>query len=122
MPDVTAIKAAVDGYVGALAAGDVDAIAELFADDANAEDPVGSPVHVGREAIRGFFDGNPRPLSIELVNLRVAGNMAVFLLSAVIEVDGNKLIVEPIDVMTFDDNAKILTMRAVWGAENVRPA
>ena len=92
MLEPTAIKQAVHSYVAAIAAGDIDAIVALFAEDGTAEDPVGSPIHAGREAIRGFFANNPQPLSIELVHLRIAGNVAAFMLSAVIEPRGERLV------------------------------
>ena len=34
---------------------DLEGVLELFAEDAVLEDPVGSPVRVGREALREFF-------------------------------------------------------------------
>ena len=35
--------------------GSADDMAELYADDATVEDPVGGEVHIGRQAIRGFY-------------------------------------------------------------------
>lgn len=122
VPDAAAIRATVDAYVQGNAARSVDAIVDCFAEDATVEDPVGSTPHVGKDAIRAFFSSVPQPITIELVTARVADNVAAFLLSAVVESGGAKLRVEPIDFMTFDENAKIKTMRAVWSRDEVRPA
>lgn len=39
--------------------GRADDIAELYAADGTVEDPVGGEVHIGRQAIRGFYDSLP---------------------------------------------------------------
>lgn len=121
MPDVAAIKQTVQAYARAVTVGP-DEVVGLYTENATVADPVGTPPHVGRDAIHAFYSGNPRPLSCELGEVRVAGDTAAFLLRAVIEVDGNKLQIEPMDVMTFDENAKIVSMRALWSPEDVRPA
>ena len=46
---------AVETYVAGYAAGDVDTILSIFAEDAVLEDPVGTPAHQGKAALRGFF-------------------------------------------------------------------
>lgn len=46
-----AMKAALLDYVAAFNAADAGRVVALFADDATVEDPVGSPVVAGREAI-----------------------------------------------------------------------
>ena len=58
----------------------VDDIAELYADDATVEDPVGGEVHIGRQAIRGFYSGVPRAAQVEteIVTLRALGHEAAF--------------------------------------------
>ena len=44
-----------EAYLERHAACDLDGVLGLFADGAVLEDPVGSPVHVGHEALRAFF-------------------------------------------------------------------
>jgi steroid delta-isomerase len=59
MPDLSRspehIRAVMERYAVLMQAADADAIAMLFAEDAVVEDPVGTPPHVGRDAIRAFF-------------------------------------------------------------------
>ena len=42
-------------YLARHAAADLEGVIALFADDATVEDPVGSPIHDGIDAIRGFY-------------------------------------------------------------------
>jgi steroid delta-isomerase len=57
----------------------------------------------------------------ELVSLRVGGNGAAFLWSLTIKAGDGGTVIEPISVMTFDDDAKITSMRAFWSPADVRP-
>lgn len=50
----------VNRYLELAAAGKVDDIVELYAADGTVEDPVGGEVHIGSEAIRGFYSMIPR--------------------------------------------------------------
>src|SRR3546814_4411716 len=50
--DAATIRSAVDAYCAAFTSGDRAAYVGLFAADATVEDPIGSPVNVGSEAIR----------------------------------------------------------------------
>jgi steroid delta-isomerase len=43
-------------YIEAVGRQDLDGTLALFAEDARQEDPVGSPAHVGRDAVRAFFE------------------------------------------------------------------
>ena len=49
------IESVVHRYLDLVATGTGDQIAELFADDATVDDPVGGEVHIGRGAITGFY-------------------------------------------------------------------
>jgi len=51
------MKATVVAYAAAHSAGDIDAIAAIFAEDAVVADPVDKPAFVGRAAVREFFAG-----------------------------------------------------------------
>ena len=52
MPTPEQMTAAVQAYVDAFEKGDPDAVAALFAEQCTVEDPVGTPVHNGLEAVR----------------------------------------------------------------------
>ena len=82
---------------------------KLFTDDAEVEDPVGDPVRVGHDAIAALWDVS-RTLAdaIQLVPtgpVRVAGTEAAWPMHAITTIGDDKLVVDIIDVMTFDDDA-----------------
>ncbi|HKY14255.1 MAG TPA: nuclear transport factor 2 family protein [Microthrixaceae bacterium] len=114
-------RATIERYVDRHTAGDIDGILECFSADAVAEDPVGTPPHVGRDALRTFFEGTHAlcdRLDLELTGtIRVAGANAAFPMKANSHIGDDVISVEIIDVMTFDDDGRITTMKAYWGFE-----
>ena len=84
------------------------------------EDPVGGEVHIGRQAIHGFYSAVPNVArTCELVTLRVCGGEAAFQFRLTIVAGEHRMVIEPIDVMTFDERGKITAMKAYWSAADV---
>jgi steroid delta-isomerase len=111
-----AITKAVNRYLETVSQGRPDDIAALYAEDATVEDPVGSEVHIGRQAIRGFYTSVENVKSkTEVVTLRALGNEAAFFWRLII----GGMTIEIISVMTFGDEGKIASMRAYWGPDNI---
>jgi steroid Delta-isomerase len=111
-----AITKAVNRYLETVSLGRPDDIAALYAEDATVEDPVGSEVHIGRQAIRGFYTAVEGAESkTEVVTLRALGNEAAFFWRLMI----GGMTIEIISVMTFDDEGKIASMKAYWGPDNI---
>jgi len=110
------ITSVVHRYLELVAGGSADDIAELFADDATVEDPVGGgEVHIGRTAIHGFFKNvESAKRTTDLKALRVAGHEAAFMFVITVDAGGHKVAIEPIDVMVFDAEGKITSMKAYW--------
>ena len=74
MPSAEQITATVNRYISLINNGTADDLVELYADDATVEDPVGGEVHIGRQAIHGFYSAiGSVQRQCELVTLRVAG-------------------------------------------------
>lgn len=121
MPTPEQIQAAVETYVRALNAADLDTIVSLYAEDALVEDPVGSSPKRGLDEIRAFYAGSLRmKLHVELEgNVRAVANEAAFAFSVSFEVQGRKTTIRPIDVFRFDEAGRIVQMRAFFGAANV---
>ncbi len=120
MPSAQDIADTVNRYTSLLAKGSADDIAELYADDATVEDPVGGEVHIGRQAIRGFYTAvENAERECELVSLRVAGNEAAFQFRLTVKFGDSGMVIEPIDVMAFGDDGKVTAMKAYWSADNV---
>ncbi|WP_019971966.1 nuclear transport factor 2 family protein [Mycobacterium sp. 141] len=115
MPNVEHITQTVNRYLELVANGSADEIAELYADDATVEDPVGGEVHIGRAAIRGFYANVENIKSkTELVTLRVAGHEAAFHFRLTMDLGNSSMRIDPIDVMAFDGDGKISAMKAYW--------
>jgi steroid Delta-isomerase len=116
-----AITEAVHRYIALIADGSARDLADLYADDATVEDPVGGEVHIGRTAIQGFYAlAENVEKECELVSLRVAGSEAAFQFRLTITSgDGGKMRIEPIDVMAFDNAGKVTAMKAYWSAADV---
>ena len=113
----------VNKYLEFAASGDVDGIVDLYADDGTVEDPVGSEVHIGRQAIRGFYSQVPgTEKKTEIISLRTVGNEAAFYWTLTVELGGNRVVINIISTMTFTDNGKIASMKAYWTPENIKPA
>jgi steroid delta-isomerase len=116
VPDAAAIRTTIDEYLARFSAGDRDGWLALWADDATMEDPVGSPVRRGREEIGAFYDESTAPVdSVELRPVgpaQVVGNEAAFVFEVRPVVGGVTMAMPVIDVMTFDDDARITSQRA----------
>jgi steroid Delta-isomerase len=115
-----AIRETVNRYIELVAKGSADDLVELYADDATVEDPVGGEVHIGRQAIHGFYSAvGDVQRECELVSLRVAGNEAAFQFRLTVTAGEHRMVIEPIDVMVFDDRGKVAAMKAYWSAADV---
>ncbi|MCD5421703.1 steroid delta-isomerase [Rhodococcus pyridinivorans] len=115
------IRTTVHAYLDAVAAGVAADIAALYADDATLEDPAGSEPRVGRAAIAEFYKGvEATENTTELLTLRIAGSTAAFHFRVVTKAGEQTYEIEPIDVMTFDDEGRITSMRAVWAPGDMR--
>lgn len=126
MPDADAIRATIDRYLTLFSAGDREAWLDLWAPDATMEDPVGSPLRKGRDEIGAFYDeGHTAADSIELRPLGlviVCGAEATFTFQARPTLGGQTFATPVIDVMTFDDDARITSQRAFVDHSLLTPA
>jgi len=109
--------AAVHRYVEAFARQDMDIIRELYAADATVEDPVGTEVHCGIDAICAFYETGLRSgARLELTGaVRTAGNSAAF----PFQVRMAGMVIDIIDVFEFNEAGKIAGMKAYWGEDNM---
>jgi steroid delta-isomerase len=109
------IREVVEQYVARVATGTTDQVLELYAEGATVEDPVGSEVRSTREAIREFYSGlEGLEQAGEVLSVRVADGQAAFLFELRTRAGEQTYTLAPIDVMTFDDDGKITSMRAYW--------
>lgn len=114
------IRETIGRYIEYMNAQDVDSIADLYAENATLEDPVGSEPIRGREAIRSFYAAAVGDVTLELTGSpRVAAGQVAFPMLATI---GGTQKLDIIDVMVFDDDGRIASMRAFWSTEDFQPA
>jgi steroid delta-isomerase len=114
------ITDAVNTYLSSFEKQDVDGILNVFADDCWIEDPIGSERRVGKEALREFYQGAVgigATMTLES-EIRIAGNEAAFGFRLNADLPNGKLSVRPIDVMVFNDQGKVTSMRAYFGPAN----
>lgn len=112
-----------DSYLRFLNEKNLEGILSLYAENGSVEDPVGSKIVRGMDRLREFYSG---AVNIDLTltrtgAVRVAGVEAAFPFQLIMEVNGVKMVTDIIDVFRFDEEGKIVEMRAFWGPENRRP-
>ena len=109
--------AMVHKYVEAFASGDINIIREIYSEDARVEDPVGSAVYDGIEAICGFYEGAlGSGARLELTGPpRCCGDAVAF----AFQVQMPGMSIDIIDIFEFNEAGKVNSMRAYWGPENM---
>jgi steroid Delta-isomerase len=119
------IRKRIDTYMATFTANDREGWLDNFAEDAWIEDPVGTPRRTGREEIGAFWDETHQvPDAVALVPLglvNVCGNEAAFTMQARPTLGGQVFALDVIDVMTFDDEGRITTMRAYFDPATMAP-
>ena len=115
-PDV--LQGFVQRYLDTAASGSADDVAALYAEDATLEDPVGGgEVHIGRQAIAGFYKNvEGVEVKTELLSFRAGGSEAAFVFAITV---GGSLRIEPIEIMAFNADGQITSMRAFWGPADI---
>ncbi len=115
----------VKTYLKALGDADYETIASLYADNATLEDPVGGDINLsGVDAIREFYKASVA-LDLEgklLGSIRVAGDEALFPFEIRINkpAEGAPMAIEVIDSFRFNEEGKVVAMKAYWGPENIK--
>jgi steroid delta-isomerase len=114
------IRQAVQDYVTAVATGTGADIAALYSADGTVEDPVGTEPHRGRAAVTAFYspiEGFRR--ETELLAVKVGPGTAAFHFRVRTHLPDQVVEVDPIDVMTFDADGAITSMRAFWSTADM---
>jgi steroid Delta-isomerase len=122
-PTPQQIRATVDGYVAAYKANDRDALLACFAPDAEWTDPVGTPMHHGREGVAAFWDATRAMAdSIELrpIHVHVCADEAALVMEIHTVVGGAGIVLDAVDVFRFDADGLIASGKAYWELEKAR--
>lgn len=116
MTDRAQLVSICDRYVQLVSDGDTDGILDLYADDCWIEDPIGSEKKVGKDALREFYAGigklDVTPVMTRIGPVCVCGGEAAFQFRIDIDLGETKIAMTSTDVMTFDDDGRITSMRA----------
>jgi len=107
----------VNSYAELLGLGSAEQITALYAPDASVEDPVGSGVRNGHAEIRELYRRvEQQTRTVELLSVHINGNEAAFLARLTVVVGDVHTSIDGIDVMTFDEHARITSLRAFWSS------
>jgi len=107
------MRATAQGYLEAVSTKNLQKIKDMYADNATVEDPVGSDPIEGIAAIEAFYQ-NVQKLDVTLElsgSIRCAGKFAAFPFKALT----GEHTLDVIDVFEFNDEGKVVSMRAFWG-------
>ncbi len=119
------INATIDRYIAAFSSADKDGYLGVFAPGATVEDPVGSDVCTGATEIAAFWDGvrglTPDITLVKTGVPRIAGGEAAWSLRAIAAMGDAKMAVDIIDVMAFDDDGRVTSLRAYWDMAEMAP-
>lgn len=120
MPSAAQMTAKVSEYISLLGNGTAKEIGALYGESATLEDPVGGGTRSGRAEITAFYSALDNvSTTAELIAVRVAGNSAAFHMRVVTTTPEQVVTIEPIDVMTFNDEGLITSTRAYWSPADV---
>ncbi len=116
--EASAKIAMVHQYVEAFATQNMDIIRHIYAEDARVEDPVGTEVHLGIDAVCAFYEGALKSgAKLELTGEpRCSGNAVAF----PFQVKMPGVTIDIIDVFEFNERGKVNSMKAYWGPENFK--
>jgi steroid delta-isomerase len=122
MVDPNKMIATVQAYIAAFDAADPDAVAALYAEHCTVEDPIGSPIHQGRAAVRAFYAESMKTgAKLKLEGpIRIAAHYAAFAFSANLHYAGGDKRIDVIDTFKFNEENLVTEMRAFWGPTNMQ--
>ena len=122
MPSAQQIRETMERYVKLMSDGDAEGIAALYRDDATLEDPIGAPLVRGKAAILDWYRKSAGKVKLAITGpVRACGSEAATPLQARAPAGPGKLsLIDIIDVMRFDEQGRIASMRAFWSADAIR--
>jgi steroid delta-isomerase len=116
------MKAALQNYLDSLNAADIEAITGLFADDATVEDPVGTEVHRGKDAIVQFYRhavGTGARFSLDAPIRASFSNAAAMAVSVRVVHMEKPTCVHVIEVVKFNGAGEFISMQVFFGKSDM---
>lgn len=133
MPNPEKMAASVQAYFDNFNAQNAEAIVALYADNATVTDPYGSPPKQGLDEIRAFYTmavKNGATLT-QQGQTRIAHDTAAFAFTVTVggagmtdkavdvDLPSGGMTIDVIDTFKFDEDNKVVEMRAFWGPTNI---
>ena len=118
------IQATIDRYIDAYLQNDKAAFLSLWAADGVLEDPVGTPAHIGPEALGAFWDGAREMadrIVLKLEKAVIAGGEAAVTIEINAHMGEGGLVMPAVDIMCFDDDGLLTSVRAYWDISTATP-
>ena len=125
MPTQEHMIKAMQSYIDMINGNHHEGTQNLFADNFTLEDPIGTKLlSIGKEYPADFFEEvgvKFTPLRAELVSPISASysNQAAMAFKFYMNVGGQEISIDIVDVMKFDESGKIVEVKAYWGRDNV---
>jgi steroid delta-isomerase len=122
MPSPQQIRETMERYVKLMSAGGADGTVALYRDDATLEDPIGAKLVRGKAGILDGYRKSAGKVQLEITGpVRACGREAATPLQARAPAGPGKLsLIDIIDVMSFDEEGRIASMRAFWSGDSIR--
>jgi len=119
------MRAIFDRYRALMGAGDIDGICALFAEDATWEEPIGTFVERGREAIRARYTAalatsGGRIAMVADGAVRVAGHHAVGLSIATVDFPTGPMLIETANAIACNEAGEITEMKIYFGPTSIK--
>jgi len=116
------MKQTLQSYIDAFNRADPEAISNLYAEDATVEDPVGKPPMSGKDAITKFYKmavQTGAKLALAAPIRASQGREAAMAFDVQLNMPQGPATIRVIDVMAFNDDGKVTSMRAFWGISDM---
>lgn len=121
------IRATIDRYIETFSSNDPEGWAATFAEDATQEDPVGTPVNKGRDAIKEFYTntsnmfGGGLKLVAKEEPIIIDHEVVISLYAQAGSGESRNRMPRIIDHLTFNEDASIASLRAFWTLDSIEP-
>ena len=109
-----------DNYMAYMSNKNYEGVMTLYAEDATLEDPVGSEIKRGKQAISEFYFGigDTEVTCTRTGPVRYAAREMAFPFVCEMQLPTGKMKIEIIDHFVLNDDNLIVSMRAFWGSDN----
>ena len=115
------MRKAMQQYIDSINLKDPAGLLKMYSEDVVAVDPMGTvPLH-GLKTIASFYDqGMADRVDLECSIRTSFGRTAAMAFKVIFPMEGRKIHIHTIDVMTFDEAGRIIDIKAIWGRRNVK--